>query len=1328
VSTPALDDFLQGLADRLVNAKAKGSVPLDGPTLEDPGGAVIALFETSLGVSAIPLDGTATIAQDPSADSLTVSGPATTTLAGIVNPAVSCVFTTATDPETSGSLALHVVLTITPTQPWTLATTFPHLAQTDFGKLTLDSKTTPKLVLRSVDGSPDAYGPVEQAGLNLELTAIADGQGPLQGLGQLMKLQTNVELPLAGWARLGADTEAVSLRAPSGGATAQLAVTDVYGGATLTLTQTQVGISGSATRLSDGTWTPALGLSALGSTVLGSTSLPVAVDVPVGGSAWRLRVVGGAGAPFGAALALIPGLSLAAMVPSSITGALDAEVEAFTLTLSGAPGSFAAGSLECVVSALDDWTLVPGVIELAQLRFGFQATWPSPTAVGWIQGAIELDGVPVTLRVPLPLSSGAISIAASPSVTLKLSSLAKLIGGADLAGALPVGFEDAMEVILYSFSLTFDPSVQVGPTAASLALGTDTWKVIDNQLEVEQVVLRLELAMSGKATTVNGSISALLAIGEDDPPVLVAVTVERWGGPDWELDVIAENIQLPRLADFTSLAGGTDLTAVVPDAIATASFEIASIELAVDLSKGQMERFSTVVQTDAPWTIVGPKQLVIEQVIARLDLDWRSGRLVTTGSIDAAIDLEDTVYLDLDAAYQSDGGWVVGGELTQPVSISKLVSKAIGVDVDHGIAKGIEIDTLSFSYGTLHHDYAFAASAGWKPQLDGIDLDVDASVALERKPGDGGGFAYSGSIAGDLKGHFGSDQLDLSVAYMFHEAASTSYVFKVSFNGVGLTATYTNTDGNSVITARLTGVTFGGVIEYLVNLVDPSLHFELSSPWDVLNKISFDDVALSYNLTTRAIGITADVNVNLGLVDVESISLTYLSKGGKPTVGIALTGSFLGQEYKDPNPLSWDLLNESPPPTPGAGAATFDLQTLGVGQHLVLADPKATDMQKILDDLDQEVLKVKGQPNPWELLQFEPQAGWLLAAKFTVKGTVTVGIVFDDPQAYGAQIKVEGPNAGVFAGLDFQILYRKVSADVGVYHIALKLPDQMRHIELGEVSVTLPSVVIDIYTDGGFYLDFGFPYNNDWSVCFGLQVFPFVGAGGFYIGRLTAADGAGPDLVPAITNGTFGPVVELGLAFNLGVGKSISEGPFSAGVSVTTQGVMTGVVAWFNPTDKSLPSERYFRVNGSLAVVGTLYGSVDFKVISIDVSLVASVTATVSIEAYAPIELGLSVDVEVEASIKILFVRIHFSFSMHVDASFTIGSQQQTPWQLASGAGGQPQATLAARRRMEGANELRAAAQALALAVAAEPPPLTWSAADVITSKPCPRSQCSTSA
>ena len=102
----------------------------------------------------------------------------------------------------------------------------------------------------------------------------------------------------------------------------------------------------------------------------------------------------------------------------------------------------------------------------------------------------------------------------------------------------------------------------------------------------------------------------------------------------------------------------------------------------------------------------------------------------------------------------------------------------------------------------------------------------------------------------------------------------------------------------------------------------------------------------------------------------------------------------------------------------------------------------------------------------------------------------------------GVSLGLSGARARYFRGLDFEILYKKVAEGIGVYQTEVRLPDSIRQIELGAVSVTIPELALEIYTNGNFRVDLGFPRNNDFSRSFQLQVFPYLGKGGFYFARL----------------------------------------------------------------------------------------------------------------------------------------------------------------------------------------------------------------------------------
>lgn len=173
-----------------------------------------------------------------------------------------------------------------------------------------------------------------------------------------------------------------------------------------------------------------------------------------------------------------------------------------------------------------------------------------------------------------------------------------------------------------------------------------------------------------------------------------------------------------------------------------------------------------------------------------------------------------------------------------------------------------------------------------------------------------------------------------------------------------------------------------------------------------------------------------------------------------------------------------------PQPTPKP--SVFKLNFLGAGQHLELADASQYNhVHEVVDRL-QELMK---EPPPGtvvptftEALHFNNNSQWLFAIDAVIMDTVAFKIVFNDPVLYGLYLSLSGKKAKVFDGLEFEILYKKITDDIGVYQLELKLPDSIRSLEFGAVSITLPVIGIWIYTNGNFKIDLGFPYNNDFPV------------------------------------------------------------------------------------------------------------------------------------------------------------------------------------------------------------------------------------------------------
>ena len=607
-----------------------------------------------------------------------------------------------------------------------------------------------------------------------------------------------------------------------------------------------------------------------------------------------------------------------------------------------------------------------------------------------------------------------------------------------------------------------------------------------------------------------------------------------------------------------------------------------------------------------------------------------------------------------------DSNLLIGGSLKgEPVtlSLSKLSEKAFG----GGLAVPVNLD-LSVS------GFSFSIDVNGKKFGFGLVASAD--------------FGLFGTRILALQDFKATVMIDMSKTPTTYQAQLDGQVVLGPI-ALQADATISNKPGvHTVFTLHLVGETVGSMLGHVVHLVDPTYDLSFGDPWDKLLAISLDAFVLEVDVTAGSVSLAYKETLNLGFATITKLAVSY-TKGTAPatasTTRVEISGSFLGIDFgTNGRPaLGWDPVNENPPAPPGKGSSLFELRYAGLGQHIAFDDPQPATMKDVMDRLQKSMAPTEPGKTPVlggkDGIVFSAESNWLIGADFTVADTVSITAIFNDPKLYGVLIGLSGEKAKIFAGLSFEILYRKVTDTIGVYHVELKLPDAMRNLQFGAVSVTLPIVVLDVYTNGNFKVDFGFPQGLDFSRSFSVQVFPFVGYGGFYFALL---NGSTSSRVPQITNGTWSPVIEFGLALSLGVGKTVDAGILKGGISVTVIGILQGVLAWFHPTDTS-PKETYYWFQGTVAVVGKLYATIDFAIIQASLDVTAYLSVTLTIEAHQPIYIQATASVSVRVSVKIVFFTIHLTFSATVNASFTIGHATPTPWKLApNGASSDGQARL----------------------------------------------------
>lgn len=891
---------------------------------------------------------------------------------------------------------------------------------------------------------------------------------------------------------------------------------------------------------------------------------------------------------------------------------------------------------------------------------------------GNIGGKVAI-GTPLTLTMDLPIVMNQWVLKASYDAKYpSISYFYQLIGGVNIANVLPAPINTFTDLGVRNLSIIYDANERNISSIGMILQTSQPWHVFSN-LTLNELDINLSITNPRDSLTRQTDIGIIgyFNIGDKDPKTNKYPNTIKVGGgyPPFVMSASLEEgtIQL-----------GSLIETFIPNVKVDLNSEIDAFNMQINPT-GKEYLLSCNIKSD--WTFFTVQQPHLSFTMTRLGFEINNQQGTTTGTISGIFHIGSTqsddagVDITLFATY-ADATWSFGGSTGEGQKIS-LVDIAFTFLQPFGIGSipswvsngGVTLAISDVSFLAKIPDvsteksnsYKVGGTVDWALNFSSFNLKLNAVVDVTFTKGKAAGKITSTTkllgLTFDIGYQFGDDKQDV---YLEWEGIKAKYtkkasqdIFEVTFNKMSL---------GDIITKFMDGIISG---------------FQLSAPWNVLNSISLDGLSFIYtrNIKDRSkdtIVISYSKSINLGFISFSKLTLTKDKEG----VHLGFEGSFLGLPITTDNETTKDLAGKGSkvqdmPSVPGMGSQLFDLKFLGLGQHLELTshssfnsvDDAITAMSSAFKDTNSNQNKVPiATTGP---ITFNQNSDWLIGADFTVAQFYRLAFVFNDPNLYGLVIGVS-EKAPFLKNLQFEILYKKINDSTGVYQIKLQLPDQLRYLQFGAISVTLPNIGVKIYTNGNFYLDIGWPTSiTDFSRSFTVQVFPFIGSGGFYFASLKGSTATG---LPEVQKGIFNPVIEAGIALSLGLGKTINKGILKAGLSLTATGVFQGVYASFTP-NPNLPNglsnetDTYYKFTGTLALVGRIYGQVNFAIISASFDITAYVQVTMVIEAYKAIpinfEAGVSVNLSVRINLGLFKITIHLGFSTTISSSFVIGSDHE---------------------------------------------------------------------
>lgn len=701
----------------------------------------------------------------------------------------------------------------------------------------------------------------------------------------------------------------------------------------------------------------------------------------------------------------------------------------------------------------------------------------------------------------------------------------------------------------------------------------------------------------------------------------------------------------------------------------------------------------------------GPRALALVTQ-AETATQWQAGidGFLQVGPLEAGV----SVAYD---GFVSPKRWNLGAKLSRPLPLSALVDQYFSPGSAYGfpdfipgrlVISAFAIDAvIPAEAGKLQASYDIVTAFSWTFDFGDQTVGIDpAKLSLSYDGNQPARQQFSGSAQGTWI--YSAINLRLTMGYQFVPTAQgTNNTLFVDWEG--FRAEWQS--GKELVTFSLKGWSIGTLIQALVRTLG-NPYFTLDSPWNLLDQVSLDALRVNVSLKSGesfsqrlSASYALSSPINLGFITITALTFRRDTNG---QVTLAIEGA---SPLAATNPAFKNLFDpakgqdvQNLPPVPGRGEAWFKLFLLVLGQRVGITGHASFKNTKDVICALQNVPSTTGKTNPVDpnadkgggkgLPYYNQSNNWMIAGhlglmKVGNTWSIDVMMVFNDPDLYGLRLALAGEKMGGLANLVVDILYKKITDDIGVYQIEFTFPDIIRNLNFGAVSITLPQLGIKVYTNGDFFIDIGFPYNLDFQRSFSISVIvygvPVLGAGGFYFGKLSNATST---RIPKTDLGTFDPVVEFGLGIQLGLGYNFQKGPLKAGFALTVFGIIEGVIAPWHPYDSrgtdlvrassggALQSNYYFKVSGTVGIIGLLYGSVEFAIISASVNVKIVLSLQITYECHREIPVVASASVTISLRVKIdlgLFsISISLSFSASVSATFVLGSNETAPWEVGS--------------------------------------------------------------
>jgi hypothetical protein len=480
------------------------------------------------------------------------------------------------------------------------------------------------------------------------------------------------------------------------------------------------------------------------------TTIPLEVDVPLGGGAWSAGIV----APgvklngLSAIAGLLGGDEYVNVIPSQVHDITELQLE--TLVVLFDPAGPSWNGIDIGISTAHLWPIADKIdVEKVGLRLSVRPG-TTPKVTGQVTGRFKVDILEFGVAIPIPLS-GTIVISGSSTQPLPgFGAFASLVD-APFAASLPDGVANLGALSINSLYLNYDIGAKTISGVGFQVASGNTWTLIPKYLSLDQLMFGIDASRLSNSWNITGGASGTVIVAD----IPVSVSVEGGAGT-WVIK-ITQPLNLPSIKELAEMFGGDDSASALPAGFGDGVGALTIWEYEMDFggTGNSLQHLTLNFGTSEPWKFWDP-YFVLESLLVALKVDGPVGTRTLDANIDGVLTITPQVWLVLSAVKPATGpGWTFSGGLApgHDLAVGDFIAFLLAkfkLTAPPAIAS-LVLDDLGATFVTDTKAFTFHAAGHFELAGQPSDFAVNFSVNPKQpdvNPKQPGGFNMD--VAGDF--------------------------------------------------------------------------------------------------------------------------------------------------------------------------------------------------------------------------------------------------------------------------------------------------------------------------------------------------------------------------------------------------------------------------------------------------------------------------------------------------------------------------------------------------------------------------------------------------